>query len=209
MECDFTKGPEEIEAIFQNLKSYNCKPNLLINVAGMISDNLLVLQSPKTINELIQVNLVAPMLLSRVFVKQFMRGKLGQDLMSEDELELFGPARRGRIVHVGSVSAAVGNPGQVAYGAAKAGLEGMVRNLAIELSAHPLPITVNCIVPGLVESRMARSIPKELQEKWEERIPLKRLGTPDEVASLVAFLCSDNADYVTGQSIGINGGLHM
>jgi len=110
--------------------------------------------------------------------------------------------RWGRIINMSSVSAVLGNRGQVAYAAAKAGIIGATKSLALELARRG--ITVNAVAPGLIETDMIKDVPLE---HVMPRIPAQRLGTPDEVAALVAFLASDAAGYITGQVIGINGGM--
>jgi 3-oxoacyl-[acyl-carrier protein] reductase len=108
----------------------------------------------------------------------------------------------GRVVTISSVSGLVGTRGQVNYSASKAGLIGATKALALELAKRE--ITVNCVAPGLIDTQMTESLPKD---ELKEMIPMRRLGTPDEVASVVAFLCSDGASYITRQTISVNGGL--
>ena len=116
-------------------------------------------------------------------------------------------ARYGRIVNLTSIVAEMGNAGQAAYGAAKAGVGGMTRSLAREISGRG--VTVNGVAPGFIETEMTADLPEAVREQYLRLIPVGRMGTPGEVAALVAFLCSPAAGYITGQTIGINGGLYM
>jgi len=116
-------------------------------------------------------------------------------------------ARYGRVVNVTSIVAEMGNAGQAAYGAAKAGVGGMTRSLAREISGRG--VTVNGVAPGFIETEMTADLPEAVREEYLRLIPVGRMGTPGEVAALVAFLCSPAAGYITGQTIGINGGLYM
>jgi 3-oxoacyl-[acyl-carrier protein] reductase len=111
-------------------------------------------------------------------------------------------ARWGRIVNISSVAAVLGNRGQANYAAAKAGLHGATRALAVELASRG--VTVNAVVPGIIESEMAAGF---TAEQIERLVPMKRAGRPEEVAALVAFLVSEDAAYISGQIIGVNGGM--
>jgi 3-oxoacyl-[acyl-carrier protein] reductase len=116
-------------------------------------------------------------------------------------------SRYGRIVNLTSVVAELGNAGQTAYGAAKAGVAGMTRSLAREIAGRG--ITVNCVAPGFIETEMTAALPDAVRQEYLRLIPVGRLGTADDVATLVAFLCTPDAGYITGQVIGVNGGMYM
>ena len=115
--------------------------------------------------------------------------------------------RYGRIVFISSVVAHTGNPGQVNYTASKAAISGMVKSLALEVSSRN--ITVNSVAPGFIESNMTNKLNDNQKSTILERIPMKKLGSPLDIAKTVGFLCSNNADYITGQTIHVNGGLAL
>jgi len=116
-------------------------------------------------------------------------------------------ARWGRIINVTSVVGSMGNAGQSNYAATKAGAEGMARSLARELGSRS--ITVNCIAPGFIDTDMTRALADEQRDVLQNQIPLGRLGSPDDVGAAVAFLASDAAQYITGETLHVNGGLYM
>jgi 3-oxoacyl-[acyl-carrier protein] reductase len=116
-------------------------------------------------------------------------------------------ARHGRIIQIGSVVGSSGNPGQANYAAAKAALLGFTRSLAQEVGSRN--ITVNCVAPGFVDTDMTRSLPQAQREKLLERIPLGRLGAPEDIAHAVVYLASPQAAYVTGATLHVNGGMLM
>ena len=115
--------------------------------------------------------------------------------------------RSGRIINISSTSAAIGNKGQANYAAAKSGLEAFSRSLARELA--PRNITVNCVAPGFIETDMIKGMDEDTLKFMSDQIPLGRLGSPEDVADLIYFLSSEEANYITGQTIHINGGLYM
>jgi 3-oxoacyl-[acyl-carrier protein] reductase len=115
--------------------------------------------------------------------------------------------RSGSIVNVSSVVGLRGNPGQTNYAASKAGLIGLTKALALEVASRN--ITVNAVAPGLIDTDMTKALASGVHEEWTERIPLKRLGTPDDVAAAVLFLASDEASYITGQVLAVNGGMYL
>ncbi|MBK9754331.1 MAG: 3-oxoacyl-ACP reductase FabG [Nannocystis sp.] len=157
---------------------------IVVNNAGVARDNPLPAIEPDDWNLVLRTTLDGFYNVTRPAVMPMVRRKWG------------------RIVNMSSVSALIGNRGQVAYAAAKAGILGATKSLALELARRG--ITVNAVAPGLIETDMIKDVPLE---HVMPRIPAQRLGQPHEVAALVAFLCSDAAGYITGQTIGINGGM--
>ena len=115
--------------------------------------------------------------------------------------------RFGRIVFISSVVAHTGNPGQVNYTATKAAISGLMKSLALELSSRN--ITVNCVAPGFIKSNMTDTLNETQKNAILNRIPMKKLGNPDDIARAVGFLCSENAEYITGQTLHVNGGLAL
>lgn len=160
-------------------------PDILVNNAGFASDSMFGLMSEKSWKSVIAVTLDGFFNVTRKIVPHMIH------------------ARRGRIISISSISGQAGNPGQVNYSAAKAGLIGASKALAKELA--PRGILVNVVAPGIIETEMTERLPLD---RILEQIPLRRLGTVEEVAGCVRFLCSDWSSYITGQVIGINGGLY-
>lgn len=162
---------------------------VLVNNAGITKDNLLMRMSDEEWFDVINTNLSAVYRLS----KACLRGML--------------KARWGRIVNISSIVGAMGNAGQTNYSATKAGVMGFTRSLAKEIGSRN--ITVNAVAPGFIDTDMTRALPEEQRQNLISGIALARLGQPDEIASVVEFLCSDGAAYVTGETIHVNGGLYM
>ena len=162
---------------------------LLVNNAGITRDNLLMRMKSEDWNEVIDTNLSGIYRVCRSLVPSMVK------------------ARYGRIVNITSVVSRSGNPGQANYAAAKSGIEGFSRSLARELASRN--ITVNCVAPGFIDTDMTQSLTEAQREALLTQVPLKRLGTPDDVASGVAYLVSDAASYVTGITLDINGGMYM
>ena len=163
--------------------------DVLVNNAGITRDQLLVRMKDDDWDQVLDTNLRGVFLMTRAVAKSMMRQKSG------------------RIINIASTAGAMGNPGQVNYSAAKAGVIGFTKAAAREL-AH-WNILVNAVAPGLIETDMAAAIPAEAREALLQQVPLKRVGAAREVAEMVRFLAGDGAAYVTGQTIHVNGGLYM
>ena len=164
-------------------------PDVLINNAGLTRDNLAVRMKDEDWQTVLEVNLTAVFRLTRAALRGMMR------------------RRWGRIVNVTSIVALTGNPGQVNYAAAKAGMIGMTKSLATEVATRG--ITVNCVAPGFIETPMTAALSEDQRRRLLERVPVGRLGTPDDVAAAIGYLASQEAAYVTGQTLHVNGGMAM
>ena len=162
---------------------------ILVNNAGITRDNLALRMKDADWDEVIDTNLRAVFRLSRAVMRGMMK------------------ARWGRIINITSVVAASGNPGQANYAAAKAAVVGMTKSLARELGSRN--ITVNCVAPGFIDTDMTRALSQDQRKALLERIPLGRLGTPQDVAAAVAYLASPGGGYVTGAVLHVNGGMYM
>jgi 3-oxoacyl-[acyl-carrier protein] reductase len=163
--------------------------DILVNNAGVTRDMLFARMSDEDWQTVLDVNLTAAFRLSRAVLRGMMR------------------RRSGRIVSISSVVAVVGNPGQANYSASKAGLMAMTRSLAAEIASRN--VTVNCVAPGFTASPMTDALNEKQKAAIMERVPVRRLGTPAEIAGAVVYLASDEAAYVTGQTIHVNGGMAM
>ena len=188
MQLDVADNESVAEVISEIGEQFGA-PLVLVNNAGITRDNILMRMKPDEWNDVIATNLTA---LYRVS-KPCLRGMT--------------KARWGRIVNITSVVGSMGNIGQSNYAATKAGAEGFSRALARELGSRE--ITVNCVAPGFIDTDMTSELSDEQRQLMLGQIPLGRLGAPAEVAALVAFLCSEAAAYITGETIHINGGLYM
>ena len=163
--------------------------DILVNNAGITRDNLIVRMSEEDWDQVLDTNLKGSFLCIRAFTRPMMK------------------QRYGRIVNVSSVVGLMGNAGQANYVAAKAGLVGLTKAVAKELASRH--ITVNAVAPGFIETSMTSALNEKVREALKERIPLGRLGAPEDVAHAVAFLCSEEAGYVTGQVLTVDGGMRM
>jgi len=162
---------------------------VLVNNAGITKDQLMLRMKRDDWDAVIATNLTAAFALTQAVLKPMIR------------------QRSGRIICIGSVVGQGGNAGQANYAASKAGLIGFAKSVAQEVASRN--ITVNVVAPGLIETDMTRAITDDARAEWAERIPLKRLGTPDDIAAAVCFLASDEAAYITGQVLAVNGGMYM
>jgi len=189
---DITDG-EGVVAVVKEISASEGPPLILVNNAGITRDDLLLRMKEDAwdsiIDTIIDTNLKSVYRMSQACVRGMMK------------------ARTGRIINITSVVASMGNPGQANYAAAKAGVAGFTRSVASELASRN--ITVNTVAPGFIETDMTSGLEENQRTQLIEQIPLKRLGTPDDIAGVVSFLASDAASYITGATLHVNGGMHM
>jgi len=181
--------PSSVEEGVKQVTSAYGPPLILVNNAGITRDGLLLRMKEADWNDVIDTNLGSIYRVSKAVLKGMMK------------------ERWGRIVNVSSVVGQMGNAGQVNYCASKAGIEGLSRSLAKEISGRG--ITVNCVAPGFIDTSMTSELTDDVKESMLSTIPMKRLGEPSEIASVVGFLASKQASYVTGETIHVNGGMFM
>tara|TARA_B100001113_G_C21103526_1_gene619811 strand:+ start:1325 stop:2056 length:732 start_codon:yes stop_codon:yes gene_type:complete len=180
---------KSIKQLVSLLEDKEIYPDILINNAGITRDNIMLRMQEEEWDNVIDVHLNGQYLLIKSFLKKMVKNKWG------------------RIINISSTSAVLGNKGQANYAAAKAGIEAMSRSLARELGSRN--INVNCVAPGFIETDMTKEISKGNEEILASQIPLGRLGKANEIAEVVNFLASEQANYITGQTIHVNGGLYM
>ena len=180
---------DSVAALEQNLSSDKLNPGILINNAGITRDNLLLRMKEEEWNAVIDTDLGSVYRLSKMCLRGMMK------------------ARYGRIVNITSVVALSGNAGQVNYAAAKAGMIGFTKSLAKEVGSRS--ITVNAVAPGFIKTDMTGNLEEAQQQTLIDQIPLGRMGEADEIASVVLFLVSSSAAYITGETINVNGGMYM
>ena len=180
---------DSVQETVKSLEKEFGSNDILVNNAGITRDNLMMRMKDDEWNSVIDTNLTAIFRVCKAVVRGMMK------------------RRNGRIINISSVVGTTGNPGQVNYCAAKAGLVGFSKSLAKEVAARG--ITVNCVAPGFIDTDMTKALTEEQKESIFANIPAARLGKPDEIASAVTFLASDGAAYITGETIHVNGGMAM
>jgi 3-oxoacyl-[acyl-carrier protein] reductase len=178
-----------VEALLAELETAGELPTILVNNAAITRDTLLLRMKLEDWDRVIATNLTAVFRLSKGCVRRMMK------------------ERRGRIINLTSVVGLTGNPGQANYAAAKAGLLGFTKSLAQELASRG--ITVNAVAPGFIDTDMTRGLTEEQRTALLTRVPLGRLGAPEDVAAAVVFLASPQASYITGETLHVNGGMYM
>jgi len=180
---------DSIASLFDIIKEKYQAVDILVNNAGITKDNLFMRMKDDEWNDIIDTNLSSVYKLSKAAIRPMMK------------------KRNGRIINIGSVVGSMGNAGQVNYATAKAGLLGFTKSLAREVASRG--ITVNTVSPGFIDTDMTQTLTDEQKEGIFSQVPANRLGKPEEIANAVAFLASDNAAYITGETLHVNGGMYM
>ncbi len=188
MRLDVT-DPESVDTVIKAIGETYGTPTILVNNAGITRDNLLMRMKEEEWQTIIDTNLTSVYRVSKACLRGMMK------------------ARFGRIINIASVVGASGNAGQTNYSAAKAGIFGFSKSLAREVGSRG--ITVNAVAPGFIDTDMTRDLPDEQRKALLDTIPLGRLGSPQEIAAVVAFLASEPAASVTGETLHVNGGMYM
>jgi len=181
--------PERIDHMVRLARSEFGRVDVLVNNAGIVRDQLALRLTPADWDSVVETNLTAAFTCARAVLRQMLK------------------QRSGRIISLGSVVGQMGNAGQANYAASKAGLVGFSKALAREVASRG--ITVNVVAPGLIETDMTAGLSESAHDAMLSQIPLGRLGTPEDVASAVCFLASDEASYITGHVLAVNGGMYM
>lgn len=181
--------PESVEQLMTRIKATYETPTILVNNAGITRDNLLMRMKDDEWDAVINTNLSSVFRLSRACLRGMLK------------------AKQGRIVSIASVVGATGNPGQSNYAAAKAGIVGFSKSLAREIGSRG--VTVNVVAPGFIETDMTRALGDDQRASLIGQIPAARLGSVEDIAHAVAFLCSPHAGYITGETLHVNGGMFM
>ena len=183
--------PEKAMAAIAEIHTSKGRLDILVNNAGISKDNLILRAKVEEWDQVVDTNLRGAWACSKAAAKAMLKSKTPTC----------------RIVNITSVVGETGNAGQTTYSATKAGLIGLTKSLALEIASRN--ITVNAVAPGFIVSDMTNALPEKVRADLTTKIPLGRIGSPEDVAEAVAFLCSDGAAYITGQVIRVNGGMHM
>jgi 3-oxoacyl-[acyl-carrier protein] reductase len=181
--------PASIENAFTTIKEQYSMPLVLVNNAAVTQDNIMLRMKDNEWDTVIETNLNSLYRVTRACLRDMIK------------------ARWGRVISIGSVVGSTGNMGQVNYAAAKAGLIGFTKALALEVGSRD--VTVNAVSPGFIDTDMTRGLSEDQRQALVDRIPLQRIGNPEEIAAAVVFLASDAAGYITGQTLHVNGGMYM
>ncbi|MFQ6036671.1 MAG: 3-oxoacyl-[acyl-carrier-protein] reductase [Sedimentisphaerales bacterium] len=187
--CVDITDTKEFTDVLEDLASEYGGIGILVNNAGITRDNLLIRMTDEEFDKVLEVNLRAAFVGMRIAAKSMLRNKFG------------------RIINISSVAGIMGNAGQTNYSASKAGLIGMTKTVARELAKKN--VTANCVAPGFIDTEMSRKLPEPVIEAAKQLIPMRRVGSVDDVAKAVAFLARDEAGYITGQVLCVDGGMAM
>jgi 3-oxoacyl-[acyl-carrier protein] reductase len=180
---------ESVDTVVKEITAEFGAPTILVNNAGITRDNLMMRMKEDEWEQVVNTNLTSVFRVTKACLRGMTKAKFG------------------RVISISSVVGSMGNGGQTNYSAAKAGLEGFSRSLAAEIASRG--ITVNCVAPGFIETDMTKVLPEEHKAKLIEKVPSSRLGQPEEIAAAVAFLASQGAAYITGETLHVNGGMYM
>lgn len=185
---DVTDGQQVVTVLAEVVAEFG-SPTILVNNAGITRDNLLMRMKDDEWDDIINTNLSSVFRVSKACLRGMMK------------------AKEGAIINIASVVGVMGNAGQTNYAAAKAGIMGFTKSLAREIGSKN--VTVNTVAPGFIDTDMTKALPEAQREALVQQIPLKRLGTPQDIAKMVTFLASPSATYITGQTLNVNGGMVM
>jgi 3-oxoacyl-[acyl-carrier protein] reductase len=188
--CDLANR-EQVTKLIDNAVAKLGRVVILVNNAGLTKDNLFMVMKDEQWDDVIAVNLTSTFMVMRAATRHMLRSKTGY----------------GRVINIASISGVLGNPGQANYSASKAGMVGMTKSLAREVANRG--ITANCIAPGFIKTAMTDVLNEKQVAEISQHIPAQRFGTPDDIAAAAVYLSSDEAGYMTGQTLHVNGGMAM